>query len=137
MKPSSNSIRRAQPLLGTFVEIEASGAPQSDMNTAISAAFQVIAKVHRLMSFHEMDSDVQRLNRHASLHAVSIDPWTYQVLESALAMHRASAGIFDIAVAPVMQKLSLLPSGMNDSPCASAVICGSSAIELLLETRIR
>ena len=60
MTPVSSSVRRAQPLLGTFVEITANGAPREALHAAVGPAFGAVAAVHRLMSFHEGDSDVSR-----------------------------------------------------------------------------
>jgi thiamine biosynthesis lipoprotein len=51
MKPVCTSIRRARPLLGTFVEIAVSGTSRTTMEEAVEAAFATVAKVHRLMSF--------------------------------------------------------------------------------------
>jgi len=137
MKSSSDSIRRARPLLCTFVDIAAADAPRSDLDIAVGAAFRTVSEVHRLMSFHEPDSDVSRLNRQAATHAVSVHPWTYEVLEMALELHRASAGVFDVAIAPMMQELGLLPRGMKDFPNVPAPIAGSFTIELLPESRVR
>ena len=63
---SHDSIRRARPLLGTFVEIEIAGARRSDLNAVIDAAFDAVTLAHRLMSFHEPASDLSRLNREAA-----------------------------------------------------------------------
>ena len=104
-----DNIRRAKPLLGTFVEIQASGAGPADLNAGIDAAFDAVAKVHRLMSFHEPDSDVSRLNQFACSHPVSVDPWTYEVLRMAVELQFRSRGAFDITIAPVLQALGLLP----------------------------
>jgi thiamine biosynthesis lipoprotein len=109
------NIRRARPLLGTFVEIEASGACKADLNAGIDAAFDAVAKVHRLMSFHEPDSDVSRLNQFASRHPVGVDPWTYEVLQIAIDLHFRSKGVFDITIAPVLQALGLLPESGEGS----------------------
>src|ERR1700730_4840989 len=108
MQVTSTSLRRARPLLGTFVEIDVADAEQCDAEGAVEAAFAVVAEVHRLMSFHEADSDVSRLNRAASERAVSIHPWTYQVLEMAVDMNHRSAGAFDIGVASTLQQLGQL-----------------------------
>jgi thiamine biosynthesis lipoprotein len=116
MAIASDSVRRARPLLGTFVEIEVAGAARSEIDAAIDAAFEAIANVHRLMSFHEPDSDVSRLNREAGLRPVEVHAWTFQVLEAAVAMHRRSNGIFDIAVAPALQTMGLLPQRDDDPP---------------------
>jgi thiamine biosynthesis lipoprotein ApbE len=58
-----DNICRARQLLGTFVEIRSAGAVRAATEQAIDAAFAVIDKIHRLMSFHDPDSDVGRLNR--------------------------------------------------------------------------
>jgi FAD:protein FMN transferase len=102
-------IRRARPLLGTFVEIAAAGEGGHDLDAAVDAAFDAVARVHRLMSFHDGESDVSRLNRHAHANAVPVHPWTFQVLEAAVDLHRRSSGLFDVAIAPALQELGLLP----------------------------
>jgi thiamine biosynthesis lipoprotein len=98
MRPAFTSARRARPLLGTFVEITAAGASRSDLDAAIDAAFQAVTDVHRLMSPHEPESDVSRLNREASARAVTVHPWTYEVLRMAVELHEASGGVFDVTV---------------------------------------
>jgi thiamine biosynthesis lipoprotein len=135
------SIRRARPLLGTFVEIEVAGAPLEAAEVAVEAAFSAVAKVHRLMSFHETDSDVSRLNRGAASDAVKVHDWTYQVLEAARDLYRRSSGIFDISVAPALQRLGLL-SGVRDLSAHSREERKQRAhaddrIQLLPENRVR
>src|SRR5215471_18848050 len=100
MAPARDNIRRARPLLGTFVEIQASGNGAAHTERAVEASFAAIDRVHRLMSFHAADSDVGRLNREAALCPVDVDPWTITVLQTALELHRRSGGRFYIAIAP-------------------------------------
>jgi thiamine biosynthesis lipoprotein len=83
-------VRRCRPLLGTFVEISAEDAE------AIETAFGAIARVHRLMSAHERDSDVSRINRFAHIDSIEIDPWTALVIERALFWSKRSEGTFDV-----------------------------------------
>jgi thiamine biosynthesis lipoprotein len=66
-------MRRARPLLGTFAEVEALGLVEPAPERAVAYAFEAIERVHRLMSFHDPDSDISRLNRHV------VDPGTFQV----------------------------------------------------------
>ena len=133
---ASNSVRRARPLLGTVVEISAEGLPREDLGRAVEAAFQAVAETHRLMSFHDAESDVSRLNRLAAGHPVVVHPWTYEVLRIAQAMHAASDGAFDITVAPVLQKLGVLPA--DDAEAASARdAIAFRAVELLPGDRVR
>src|SRR6266481_10232380 len=103
------SIRRARPLLGTFVEIAVAGQTFDAAEAAVEAAFSAVATVHRLMSFHEADSDVSRLNRGAASGAVRVHDWTYEVLEIACDLHGRSGGMFDVSVASALQRLGLLP----------------------------
>jgi thiamine biosynthesis lipoprotein ApbE len=117
-----SSIRRARPLLGTFVEIAVAGPTIDAMEVAVESAFSAIAAVHRLMSFHETDSDVGRLNREAAAGAVRVHDWTYQVLEAACDLRRRSDGVFDVSVAPALQRMGLLP----DVPALSSPALGLS-----------
>jgi thiamine biosynthesis lipoprotein len=136
METDCDSVRRAKPLLGTFVEITASGARKTDLNAGIDAAFDAVAKVHRLMSFHEPDSDVTRLNQFASQYPVSIDSWTYEVLRTAIDLNSRSRGAFDITVAPVLQGLGWLP-GPVDRPWGLALAPNPNKVELLADNMAR
>jgi thiamine biosynthesis lipoprotein len=129
-------MRHARPLLGTFVEIAVSGGEPQAMQEAIEEAFGTIATVHALMSFHLETSDVGRLNATAWALPVRVHPWTFRVLEASIDLYRRSAGVFDIAVAPVLQDLGLLardkfPRLGIEEPAPA------SAIELLSDSRIR
>ena len=136
MRPASSSARRARPLLGTFVEIAAGAAPSSAVDAAIDAAFQVVAQVHDLMSFHDPASDVGRLNHEARARAVTVHPWTHAVLRAALELQHVSAGVFDVAVAPVLQRMGRLPGPPRDlgHPAGADP---DGAIELLSACRVR
>lgn len=83
-------LSRCRPLLGTFVEISA------DRDDAVEAAFAAVERVHRLMSAHQPDSDVSRINRRAHEAPVIVDPWTIAVLERAQFWSRHSDGAFDV-----------------------------------------
>jgi thiamine biosynthesis lipoprotein len=107
--PADVVVRRARPLLGTFVEIAVTGASPDQMEAAVDTAFEAVETVHRLMSFHEEGSDVSRLNREASSDSMTVHPWTFEVLAAALDLYRRSDGVFDVAVAPVLQDLGVLP----------------------------
>jgi len=132
---ASASIARARPLLGTFVEIAADGLPRPALEAAIEAAFAAVERVHRVMSFHDPASDVSRLNHAAARRPVAVDPWTFQVLDAALDLHRRSNGAFDIAVAPALQALGLLPD-RGVRTCARRPL-RSDEIELLAGARVR
>jgi thiamine biosynthesis lipoprotein len=124
-------------MLGTFVDIDVDDVDERYAEGAVEAAFAAVAEVHRLMSFHEADSDVSRLNRIASSEAVPVHPWTYEVMEMAADMNRRSAGAFDIGIAPTLQQLGQLPSD-EEAPLRSVTsVPMAEAVELLGDHRIR
>lgn len=102
-------LRRAKPLLGTFVEVAVSARTPEVEWRAANAAFDALADVHRLMSFHEAGSDVTRINRCAFAHPVEVDPRTYSVLCRSRQLSRASNGVFDCSVAGRLMALGALP----------------------------
>lgn len=122
--------------MGTFVEIGAWGATSSAVHAAIDAAFDGVADVHRLMSFHDPASDLSRLNREAGTRPVTVHPWTLAVLRAALELHDASGGIFDVTVAPVLQGLGRLPGQAGDWAPRAHLDAGPG-IEVLPDRRVQ
>lgn len=135
MAIASDSIRRARPLLGTFVEVEVAGAGRAEMNAAVDTAFDAVALVHRLMSFHEPESDVCRLNREAGVRPTRVHAWTFRVLEAAIEIHGRSGGVFDITVAPALQAMGWLPSP-NGDPKIVPGLRSTDAVVLLPENTV-
>lgn len=126
-----DSVRRARPLLGTIVEIRASGEPAA-AEAGIAAAFAAIARVERLMSAHRPDSELSRLNRTAHRRAVRVDRWTYAVLTAAARLSQASGGLFDCTVGAALARHGFLPRRLERA-CAAA----QSDVLLLPGQRIR
>ena len=110
--PETSEVTRARPLLGTIVEIRAanSGGSATALHAAIDAAFDRIELVHRLMSYHEADSEISRLNRGTARRAQRVDRHTYDVLSAAVYFARLSAGAFDPCVADSLEEWSYLPA---------------------------
>ena len=107
--------RRAQPWLGTIVEIRIADAmPDTALTAMYDRAFQQIARVHRLMGFHAPDSDLSRINVAPVGSHITIDPHTHAVLQAALQVTAASAGLFDVRVAGCLIDWGILP------PCGQA-----------------
>jgi FAD:protein FMN transferase len=87
---------RAQPWLGTLVEV---ALPPADASEArFAAAFAAIAHVHRRMSAHDPRSDLARIARHAHRQPVRVDRQTVAVLRLALHLSGVTGGRFDVAV---------------------------------------
>src|SRR5713101_2421229 len=119
-------MRRSRPLLGTFVEVEASGLAEPALERSVTRAFDAIERVHRLMSFHDPESDISRLNRHAAFSPVTVDPWTAKVL------HKARV-LFDCAVGYEAMQRGLLPSQDLHHVGRGTF----SAVEFLADNRVR
>src|SRR4029077_13520657 len=83
--------------------------------------FAEIATVHRLMSFHEAGSDLDRLHRARAGDRVSVDARTHEVLTWSARMASVSAGRFDPTVAAQQVARGLLPRPASAwSPHAAA-----------------
>lgn len=121
-------MRRAQPWLGTLVEITVGDAsPYVDL-TCFDAAFAEIALVHRLMSFHDPESDVSRINRAAIGERVAIHAHTFNVIQSALSLTVATDGIFNIHCAPRLVEWDYLPTPHPDAVMPTYIPTRSSIV---------
>jgi thiamine biosynthesis lipoprotein len=92
-------IRRAKPLLGTIVTIDAvaGDADEEQVFAALGKAFAVIGTIHRAMSAHSGDSDLARLADASFGERVTVSPHTCAVLRAAQHWARVSAHAFDPA----------------------------------------
>jgi len=120
-------IRRAQPWLGTLVEVTigamggAAPDPQNPAdlqaaNQLINLAFAQIGQVQRLMSFHDAASDVSRFNRAGAGEVLPVDPHTWDVFQLAQRISDSTEGIFNIACAPRLVAWDCLPSPASARP---------------------
>ncbi|SOZ17565.1 FAD:protein FMN transferase [Cupriavidus taiwanensis] len=89
-----DSCRRARPLLGTLVEIEARGRAAAH---AVEAGFAAVARVQRLMSRFDPASDISRLNAAPVGQPVRVDIATASVLALGAELASASGGQFSCA----------------------------------------
>ena len=134
--------------LGTVVDIAGHAEDASDARAVIGAAFSEIALIHRLMSFHDEDSDVSRMNREAARRPnrfarprtkaarrpVQVDRRTMQVLSAARTLSRQSGGLFDVTVAPDLVAAGLMPRPA--AACKPAADACWRDIELLSDDRV-
>lgn len=102
-------MQRAQPWLGTLVEIAAEGNEAADLSAAIGRAFARIAAIHGTMSFHDASSELSKVNRHAAHDWVALADDLAQVFGAALEFAAASDGLFDPSVAPWLVETGHLP----------------------------
>jgi thiamine biosynthesis lipoprotein len=123
-------MRRCRPLLGTYVEVTADDVEH------VEAAFAAIARIHALMSAHESNSDISRINRLGHAGAVEVSNETRDVLERSLAWSQLSNGIFDIVRAGAQSLASRRIPRHEDQPApeaadSSALALSANAVRLL------
>jgi thiamine biosynthesis lipoprotein len=88
-----NFARRAQPWLGTLVDVGVAGEA-----AAADVAFAAVRRVHESMSPQRPASDIARFNAAASGASIACDPWTVRVLAAARELASASDGVFDVTL---------------------------------------
>lgn len=98
-------VRRAQPWLGTIVEI---AVPKTSVDM-VDAGFAAIRHIHERMSFHSATSDLARLRSAAVGQTVAVDPLTVDVLAIAADLHKATDGLFDVAIGRALVRDGFLP----------------------------
>lgn len=127
-------IRRARPLLGTLVDITIfdQSAP---VTGALESAFARIEQISNRLSFHRIESELSRFNRAKVSDIISISSDFNQVLSCCLEMHRRTCGVFNPAVAPVLQELKILPCFHYDP--SPELLPLSEALDLLDENTVR
>jgi len=106
---SKVELRRCRPLLGTFVEVLARARNEVVATRAIEVAFDAVARVDRLMSFHNPESDISHMNRDAFSTGALVQPWTWQVMKFSQKLACESDGLFDLTVASQLTERNYLP----------------------------
>ncbi len=125
-------LKRMRPLLGTFVEIRASGE-EPRLGSGMAAAFAAIERVQRLMSFHDPQSDVSRVNAAQPGEILQVDALTYTVLRAARSLSERSRGLFDATMADALVHHGFLPRpGADDTQRVTF-----RDLELLPRSRVR
>jgi FAD:protein FMN transferase len=87
------------------------------LHRAIDRAFAAIERVHRLMSFHDAQSDVSQINRNGFPTGAVVHPWTWQVLKAAQQFARDSDGLFDITIGSLFSEANHLPRTGHRPTC--------------------
>lgn len=96
LPPDDAEVRRSQLLMGTVVEIMAGGRPEDQLDAAVDAAFAEMARLERLLSSYQPDSEVSRLSQSAAGGEVSAE--TERVLALGLEVAQRSGGAFDMTL---------------------------------------
>lgn len=99
--------RRARPLLGTIVDICLPRAAPDD-NFAINLAFSRIQQIESMMSFHDLNSDLNKINQSAP-GLIEVHEELVEVLQICLELEMRSDGAFNPNIAKFLIAQQLLP----------------------------
>lgn len=88
-------------LMGTQVIVKAIGDDKSAVEMAISAAFDEIWRLEKLMSHYRPESELSQINQNAGKHAVPVSQELYDLILKSLTFSELTGGAFDISFASV------------------------------------
>ena len=79
------------------------GEDESKMAEAVSAAFDEVDRIDRLMSHYKPTSPLSQLNRKAATETVKVEPELFDFIAECLRYSRESDGAFDVTVGPLLK----------------------------------
>ena len=86
--------------MGTFVNIAIFDSSKERAQEAMAKAFQEISRLIGILNCHDNSTPIGFLNRTGNLN--DLPPELYDVVDSSLRFHTATAGAFDVTVKPVL-----------------------------------
>jgi thiamine biosynthesis lipoprotein len=101
LDPRTVRVAAARPAMNTHVAVTALGPSGERLEDAIARAFEEMDRLIGLLSRHDRTSPVSHLNATGRLDGPP--PEVRAVVGAGLAFHGASAGAFDISVAPLLE----------------------------------
>lgn len=90
-------------ILGTWVSITIFSSYEKLAKRALHQALDQVRQVDELMSVHRESSQLNAINRAAGVEAVTVDPRILEVLTWAQKYFKASNGVYDVTILPVMR----------------------------------
>lgn len=110
-------------MAGTYtVKIARAGAMSAAAERSLGEAlFAEVDAVDRRMSTFRRDSELSRLNRHASQAPFALSAGLAEVLGKAQAVSAASGGAFDVTVGPLVNAWGFGPESRAGMPAADAL----------------
>lgn len=94
------TVSETRLLMGTVVNLTLVTADQKAGEKAIQACFDQMAQLETIMSRHQPDSQLSRLNRDGYL--AQADPSLVRVLEEAFTISDLTGGAFDVTIKPLV-----------------------------------
>jgi thiamine biosynthesis lipoprotein len=110
-------VSEVRALMGTLVIVKAVGDDRERLHRAVSAAFDEVSRLERLMSNFMPETELSRINQQAGAAPVAVSRELLWVIGRSLFFSRLSDGAFDISFASV-GKLWNFRAGVIPDPAA-------------------
>jgi thiamine biosynthesis lipoprotein len=108
--------------MGTSYEVTVERRGTAGDTVAVGALVEIeLARLVRILSTYDPDSDVSRFGRFEGTGPVAVDAGVLEVLEKALEVSRRSGGAFDPTVAPLVDAWGFGPVDVTPPDSAAVV----------------
>jgi thiamine biosynthesis lipoprotein len=87
--------------MGSLFEIYLAGRDRESLVGAAEEALEEVERLDRQLSHYREDSDISRLNQHATRQWVRLEPRLYHLFKRCAALSEATEGAFDITTDPL------------------------------------
>ena len=98
-----HTVRLALNAMATRFELVLNGEDEGFLRAAGEESLAEIRRLEKQLSFYDSTSEVSRINRDASRHAVQLSPNLYSLLKMSAQIYQDTDGAFDITVGPLMK----------------------------------
>ena len=119
--------------------IDAYGPDARTLPDIVSAAFDEVDRIDRLMSNYKAESPLSVINREAAVHPVTVDRELFDFLTEALRYTKDSGGAFDVTVGPLMKAWGFF-NGEGHVPAEADLAAARryvGAVHVILDARAR
>jgi thiamine biosynthesis lipoprotein len=93
-------------VMGTFTRIVAVAEDSNTAQKCIEAGFKQLRAVDALMSVHNDNSEISRINRDGYKNPVRVSESTFEVLQKSVIFSQKTDGAFDVTVGPLVDLFS-------------------------------
>lgn len=94
-------VERVEPHMGTRFQITVYAKDQQTGEKAIAAGFATIARMNKILSDYQSDSEVMRLCAQGGGAPIPVSPELMEITQKSLELSRKTEGAFDVTVGPL------------------------------------
>ena len=135
----SNALRGIHYVMGTLLDVTLHYDTEVEGKRLLQYCFQEARRLEELLSTHDEESELNRLNAHAGQGPLKIDRDLWSVLDISVRLGRTTEGALDITIGPLIDLWSLAElKGTLPSPDSVSEVLrrtGISRVHLLPDWR--